>query len=239
MTSQPSTTTGLTAGTPELRRLNLAMVFATLAAFGMLYSTQALLPPIGSAFGVGPTAASLSVSAATGCLALAILPLSSLAESVGRVPVMRAGLLAGCLFTFAAAAAPVFWVLVLARGLVGVSLAAVVAVAVAHLGDEVHPADGLGHRRQRQDRQREGAGRRGHGEARGRGSDAEAGADRGQQRLGRVEQPEGRQGGEQHRHVQTTELSASRGESRGGAGRRHRSRRYEPAPAPDNEMWLI
>ena len=141
MTSQPRTATGLTAGTPELRRLNLAMLFATLAAFGMLYSTQALLPPIGAAFGVGPTAASLSVSAATGCLALAILPLSSLAESVGRVRVMRVGLLVACLATFAAAAAPWFWSLLVLRGLVGVGLAAVVAVAVAHLGDEVHPAE--------------------------------------------------------------------------------------------------
>ena len=81
------------------------------------------------------------MSAATGALALAILPLSSVAESVGRVPVMRAGLLVACLFTFVAAAAPYFWLLLVARGLVGVALAAVVAVAVAHLGDEVHPAE--------------------------------------------------------------------------------------------------
>ena len=141
MTTTTRTSPGLTSGSRELRRLNVAMLFAALAAFGLLYSTQALLPAIGADFGVGPTAASLTVSAATGALALAILPLSSVAESVGRVPVMRAGLLVGCLCTFAAAAAPVFWVLVLARGLVGVSLAAVVAVAVAHLGDEVHPAE--------------------------------------------------------------------------------------------------
>ena len=117
------------------------MLFAALAAFGLLYSTQALLPAVGASFGVGPTAASLTVSAATGALALAILPLSAVAESVGRVPVMRTGLLVACLFTFVAAAAPAFWVLLVARGLVGVSLAAVVAVAVAHLGDEVHPAE--------------------------------------------------------------------------------------------------
>ncbi|MDX6300591.1 MAG: transporter, family, putative rane transport protein, partial [Nocardioidaceae bacterium] len=43
--------------------------------------------------------------------------------------------------TFLAAAAPAFWLLLVARALVGVALAAVVAVAVAHLGDEVHPAE--------------------------------------------------------------------------------------------------
>jgi YNFM family putative membrane transporter len=135
------TSAGPPSGRTELRRLNVAMLFAALAAFGMLYSTQALLPAIGADFGVTPTAASLTVSAATGALALAVLPLSSVAESVGRVPVMRTGLLAGCGFTFAAALAPYFWLLVLARGLVGISLAAVVAVAVAHLGDEVHPTE--------------------------------------------------------------------------------------------------
>ena len=85
--------TGLVSGSRELRRLNGAMLFAALAAFGLLYSTQALLPAVGASFGVGPTAASLTVSAATGALALAILPLSAVAESVGRVPVMRTGLL--------------------------------------------------------------------------------------------------------------------------------------------------
>ena len=135
------TTDGLRSGSRELRRLNLAMLFAALAAFGLLYSTQALLPSIGASFGVGPTAVSLTVSAATGALALAILPLSAAAETLGRIPVMRTGLAVACLFTFVAAAAPYFWVLVVARGLVGVALAAVVAVAVAHLGDQVHPAE--------------------------------------------------------------------------------------------------
>ena len=126
--------------TTELRRLNVAMLFAALAAFGMLYSTQALLPAIGASFGVSPTAASLTVSASTGALAIAILPLSSAAESLGRVRVMRVGLLVACVLTFVSAAAPYFAVLLVARALVGVALAAVVAVAVAHLGDEVHPA---------------------------------------------------------------------------------------------------
>jgi MFS transporter, YNFM family, putative membrane transport protein len=127
--------------TSELRRLNVAMLFAALAAFGMLYSTQALLPAIGADFGVSPAAASLTVSASTGALALAILPLSSAAESLGRVRVMRIGLLAACVFTLVSAVAPFFAVLLAARALVGVALAAVVAVAVAHLGDEVRPAE--------------------------------------------------------------------------------------------------
>ena len=141
MTHEVTTREGLRTGSAELRRLILAMLFAALAAFGLLYATQALLPSVGAAFGVGPTAASLTVSVATGALALAILPLSSVAESVGRVPTMRVGLLVACAGTLAAALAPYFWLLLVARGVVGVALAAVVAVAVAHLGDEVHPTE--------------------------------------------------------------------------------------------------
>ena len=48
------TTDGLTSGSVELRRLNVAMLFAALAAFGLLYSTQALLPAIGADFEVSP-----------------------------------------------------------------------------------------------------------------------------------------------------------------------------------------
>jgi MFS transporter, YNFM family, putative membrane transport protein len=131
---------GLRPGSRELRRLETAMLAAGLAAFSLLYFTQALLPDIGRSFGVGPAAASLTVSAATGALALAIVPMSSLAESAGRARLMRLGLAAACLFAFAAAAAPRFWVLLVARTLVGVALAGVVAVAVGHLGDEVHPS---------------------------------------------------------------------------------------------------
>ncbi|MGZ4493117.1 MAG: MFS transporter [Nocardioides sp.] len=136
-----ATVEGLRTGSAELRRLNVAMLCAALAAFGLLYATQALLPAVGEAFGVGPTAASLTVSVATGALALAILPLSSVAESVGRVTTMRTGLLVAVAGTFAAALSPQFWMLLVARGVVGVALAAVVAVAVAHLGDEVHPTE--------------------------------------------------------------------------------------------------
>lgn len=116
------------------------MLAAGLAAFSLLYFTQALLPLIGASFGVGPVASSLTVSVATGSLALAIVPLSSLAESVGRARTMRVGLGVACLLAFASAAAPRFWTLLFARTLIGVALAAVVAVAVGHLGDEVHPS---------------------------------------------------------------------------------------------------
>jgi YNFM family putative membrane transporter len=131
---------GLAPGTPELRRLNLAMLAAGLAAFSLLYVPQALLPAIGSTFGAGPVAASLTVSVATGTLAVAMLPLSSAAETLGRTTLMRAGLVAAVLLAAVAAVVPAFWLLLLVRAAVGVALGAVIAVAVGHLGDEVRPS---------------------------------------------------------------------------------------------------
>ncbi|MCW2846588.1 MAG: transporter, family, putative rane transport protein [Marmoricola sp.] len=119
------------------------MVLAGLAAFGLLYAAQPVLPQLGEEYGVGPSAASLAVSAPTGALALAVLPAAALAVRWGRVRVMRVGLVLSVVLTAAVAAAPDFTSLVVLRALSGVALAAVVAVAMGHVGAEVHPV-GLG-----------------------------------------------------------------------------------------------
>ncbi len=137
---KPVSTTGDYAGPGDVRRLGGAMLAAGLAAFGLLYMTQAVLPSVGATFGVGPTMASLTVSFATGALALAILPMSSLAESFGRTRMMRAGLVAALLLAVGCALSGQLWELLTCRALMGVALGAVVAVAMGHLGDEIHPA---------------------------------------------------------------------------------------------------
>ncbi len=137
---QPDTDTTGYADKREVRRLEGAMLAAGVAAFGLLYVTQAVLPSVGAAFGVGPTVASLTVSFATGGLALAILPMSSLAESFGRARMMRAGMLTALLLAVGCAVSTQFWELLACRALMGVALGAVVAVAMGHLGDEIHPS---------------------------------------------------------------------------------------------------
>jgi len=140
MTHVAPSPAGLRAGTAEFGRLQRALLGAALAAFALLYCTQPLLPAIGDSFGASPATASLTVSASTGALALAILPLSGLAESLGRIRLMRIGLVSACVLVLASAAAPDLPILLALRALVGVALAAVVAVAMGHVGDEVHPA---------------------------------------------------------------------------------------------------
>ncbi|GHI38069.1 hypothetical protein Sviol_24770 [Streptomyces violascens] len=60
--------------------------------FALLYSTQALLPLISADLGATASAASWTVSAATGALALFVLPLSALSERFGRTRMMTVSL---------------------------------------------------------------------------------------------------------------------------------------------------
>jgi YNFM family putative membrane transporter len=131
------------AADPDLRRLKVAMLAAGLAAFSLLYFTQALLPALSRSFRVSATTSTLSVSVATGALAVALLPMSSLAETLGRVRTMKWCLSLACLLAFASAAAPSFWVLLVLRALLGGCLAGVISVAVGHLADEA-PAGTVG-----------------------------------------------------------------------------------------------
>lgn len=126
-------------GSAGFRRLNLAMGLVGLAGFGLLYATQPVLPELSREFGVPAATASLSVSATTGALALLVMPATLLGLRLGRVRLIRGGLLAAVLLTFLAAVAPTFPLLVVLRGLGGAALACAVAVAMGHVAAEVHP----------------------------------------------------------------------------------------------------
>jgi YNFM family putative membrane transporter len=126
-------------GSRELRRVNLALFVAGLTTFMSLYCTQALLPVLSHAFGVSPTASSLLVSAATGSLALAVIPVSSLSERFGRTRVMLVSSAVAAPLGLLLPLCPSFPALVAVRTLQGIALAGVPAVAMAYLADEVHP----------------------------------------------------------------------------------------------------
>jgi YNFM family putative membrane transporter len=126
-------------GTPAYRRLGAAMWCAGLATFVLVYCVQALLPTLAAEFGVSASAASLALSATTGTLALAIVPLSAVAESWGRTRVMTVALAASAVLGVLAPLAPTFGTLVAVRALQGVALAALPALAMAHVTREVAP----------------------------------------------------------------------------------------------------
>jgi YNFM family putative membrane transporter len=139
MTTTAPVRLGHERGTPAYRRLGAAMWCAGLATFVLVYCVQALLPTLAAEFRVSSSAASLALSATTGTLALAIVPLSAVAESWGRTRVMTAALAASAVLGVLAPLTPTFGALVAVRALQGVALAALPALAMAHVTREVAP----------------------------------------------------------------------------------------------------
>ncbi|MFI6359304.1 MFS transporter [Streptomyces sp. NPDC050743] len=129
----------MTPGGPGYRRMSLALFLAGVATFALLYSTQALLPLISGEFGVAASEASWTVAAATGGLALFVLPMSALSERFGRRTVMTGSLAVAVAVGLLVPFAPSLGVLVVLRAVQGAALAGLPASAQAYLAEEVRP----------------------------------------------------------------------------------------------------
>lgn len=139
--AQPSISTlaGIRTGSPEFRRVSLALFAAGFATFALLYHVQPLLPLLAETFHVAPAESALALSLATGFLSVSLLLSGALADIFGRKPVMVASLTLSALLTLIMAIIPSWHGLLLARALFGVTLAGLPAVAMAYLGEEMHP----------------------------------------------------------------------------------------------------
>lgn len=127
----------MTGGTAEFRRISVALFAAGMATFGLLYATQALLPQLATVFTVSPGQASLSLSVSTGALALAVLPLAMLSESIGRRRLMVVSLVVATVLGLALPFVGSFSELLALRTVQGAALAGVPATAMAYLGEEM------------------------------------------------------------------------------------------------------
>ncbi|MFJ3432294.1 MFS transporter [Streptomyces cyaneofuscatus] len=135
----PAATERLEPGRPGYRKMSFALFAAGVAAFALLYSTQALLPAISASYGVSAGQASWTVSAATGALALCVLPLSALSERFGRRQMMTASLTVAVLVGMLVPFAPSIGWLIALRAIQGAALAGLPASAMAYLAEEVRP----------------------------------------------------------------------------------------------------
>ncbi|MEU9555280.1 MFS transporter [Streptomyces fumanus] len=131
--------TRVAPGGPGYRRMSFALFLAGVATFALLYSTQALLPLISGDLGVTAGDASWTVAAATGGLALFVLPMSALSERYGRRTVMTASLAVAVTVGLLVPFAPSLPVLVALRAVQGAALAGLPASATAYLAEEVTP----------------------------------------------------------------------------------------------------
>ncbi len=124
-------------GTPEFAQTNRALFFGGFSTFALLYCVQPLMPLFSREFGLSPAQSSLSLSVSTAALAVALLFASALSDSIGRKAVMCFALWASALMTMCCAMVESYTQLLLLRGLLGLVLAGLPAVAMAYLSEEI------------------------------------------------------------------------------------------------------
>lgn len=130
-------TPGHALGSSGYRRMLVALLCAGVATFAQLYSPQGILQLISADLGIGAEQAALTVSAATGGLALSVVPWSFVGDRIGRLRAMVFAVSAATGLALVAAWAPTFELVLALRVLEGVALGGVPALAMAYLSEEV------------------------------------------------------------------------------------------------------
>lgn len=128
---------GLQRGERNYRLATVAVLAAGLAVFNGLYVTQAMLPALVDAFETTPTVAALTVSVATGMLAICVVPASILSERFGRNRVLIISAIAASLIGLTLPLAQTIHQLIALRLLHGAFIAGTPAVAMAWLAEEL------------------------------------------------------------------------------------------------------
>ena len=123
----------------RLWRITFALFLAGFATFSLIYSVQPLLALFAREFRVDAAASSLALSATTGALAISILAMGAFSETLGRRGLMFGSICGAALLNLGCAMAPSWSVLLVARGLEGLVLGGVPAVAMAYLAEETPP----------------------------------------------------------------------------------------------------
>ncbi|AGE22046.1 MULTISPECIES: MFS transporter [Geobacillus] len=121
-------------------KASISLFFGGFVTFAVLYTPQPLLPIFAKQFHVSAAAASLTVSASTGALAVAMLAAANLSDRIGKKRVMAASMWLTSLLAIAMAFSPDFPTLLAARTLVGITAAGIPSLAMAYVAEEFHPA---------------------------------------------------------------------------------------------------
>ncbi len=129
----------ITPDSPEFKRTNRALFFGGFSCFALLYCVQPLMPLLAHQFALSPAQSSLSLSVATGALAVSLLVSSAISDRIGRKNMMVATLFVTALMTLVCAVAQNYPQLLVARALLGLAMGGMPAVAMAYLSEEIAP----------------------------------------------------------------------------------------------------
>jgi YNFM family putative membrane transporter len=130
--------TGLRRSDHRYRKIIWGLGAGGFANFMALYFVQPLLPSVAQNFDVSPAAAAATLSVPTIAMALTFIVVGPISDRWGRQLIMRVSLATTGVLAVAVALAPNWPLLLLARGLEGVALAGLPAVALAYLREEIH-----------------------------------------------------------------------------------------------------
>ncbi len=136
----PASTLFIKRGTPQFMRVTLSLFSAGLATFALLYCVQPIMPVLSHEFGITPAESSVSLSIATGLMAIGLLFTGPLSDAVGRKSVMVTSLLLASIFTLLSVTMTSWHGILLMRALIGLSLSGVAAVGMTYLSEEIHPS---------------------------------------------------------------------------------------------------
>lgn len=121
------------SGSHRERRLVTALFVSGFATFSQLFDAQAILPSLARDLDISSSTAALAVSATTTGIAVSVLAWAWLSDRIGRTAVMRISLVATTVLALAAPLAPSLELLIAMRGLTGIALGGIQAVAMALL----------------------------------------------------------------------------------------------------------
>ena len=118
-------------------RVKIAVAAAGISSFALLYAPQPVLPQLAAQYHLDPGGAALTVSVATGALAVAVLPIAALSEVVGRRPVILTSVLVSAVLGLLLPLMPSYPALLVLRALQGVAIAGFPGVAAAYLAERL------------------------------------------------------------------------------------------------------
>lgn len=116
-----------------------ALFLGSFVTFADLYSTQPIIPALSKEFQVSPAAGSLSLSVATGALAVFMLITPALSDLKGRKLVMTVSLAFTGIFSILSAFTPGFNEFLIARFFQGIFLAGFPCIAMGYINEVFHP----------------------------------------------------------------------------------------------------